>query len=54
MRSGSASSAFTAYPLGQMKPWLKTSASSPRMPTISRPRVVISRPQVASQSGQTW
>jgi hypothetical protein len=39
-------------PLGQMKPWLKTSALSPRAP-VTRPSVMVSSsPHVASQRGQ--
>ena len=39
-------------PLGQMKPWLKTSSASPRIELIAPSSSVISRPHVASQSGQ--
>ena len=35
-----------------MKPWLKTSSASPRIPVTRPSSIVISSPQVASQSGQ--
>src|SRR5690349_19902092 len=50
-RSGSASSSFSAYAFGRMKPRLKTSSRSPRMSVIAASAVVTVRPQVASQSG---
>src|SRR3954447_7269295 len=51
-RSGSFSSSSMVAPLGQMKPWLKTSSRSPRAP-VTRPSVIVnSRPQVASHKGQ--
>ncbi len=51
-RSGSSCSARSAEPLGQMKPWLKTSSASPRIDTTRSPSSSSSSPQVASQSGQ--
>ena len=52
-RSGSSCSCFSVLPFGQMNPWLKTSSLSPRMRTIcSCGFTEISKPQVASQSGQ--
>ena len=51
-RSGSSWSCLRPCDFGQRKPWLKTSSSSPRTETTSSPRIVTSRPQVASQNGQ--
>src|SRR2546421_365758 len=46
-RSGSASSSPNDTPLGQMKPLLNTSASSPRTPVIAPPSRVSANPPVA-------
>src|SRR5262245_52340078 len=55
-QSGSSWSCLSVEPFGQMKPWLNTSARSPRMRvTLSSPllpRSPISNPQPASHSGQ--
>src|SRR5262245_7763561 len=55
-QSGSSCSCLSVEPLGQMKPWLNTSARSPRMRVTASspllPRRPISSPQPASHSGQ--
>src|SRR5690348_15048547 len=52
-RSGSLTSCGNAAPLGQMKPWLRTCAPSPRALTTRPASSVSSRPHTASHSGQT-
>ena len=50
-RSGSSWSSRSEAPLGQTKPWLRTSSASPRMPVTAPSSTVNRSPQVASHSG---